>query len=77
MDIKANDQVTVRKKLISGANLIKTGKVVSVRGENALVQFQGEPVNRSVPLKQLEPVSKRFAGRSSVHPNPVLRMNRG
>lgn len=71
--IQPNDQVTVRKKLFRGGNLIKTGTVVSISGASATVKFADTPVRQTVPLANLEPIGKRFSGRAKVHHNPTFR----
>ena len=75
--VKVNDQVTHRYPLVSGQNWIRTGKVCAIEGEKAVIKFSNDPIKKTVPVSSLEPISRRFSGRHSVHPNPTLRNNRG
>ena len=78
-ELKPDSQVTVRQRLVGGMNLIKTGRLISIDAQAGfgLVKFQNEPVNKRIPLANMEPINKRYRGRASVHPNPTFRNNRG
>jgi hypothetical protein len=79
--VEPNDQVVFREKL-QNCTRVRTGTIVSVNGDKALVAIQddnrkGLSINatsrREIPLKQLTPVSVMFNGRKVVQRNPTFR----
>lgn len=63
--IKASDQVMVRTKSRSGID-ISYGQVVSIQGAKALTYFPVSRTRREIPVADLELVSSRKPGVSSV-----------
>jgi hypothetical protein len=74
MEIRAGVQVTWKKKLRGESlNLVKTGNVISVRGQKAIVQFPADHTRAEIPISELQPVSARYPGRAVVNINPFRR----
>lgn len=72
MDIKANDQVMVRKKLRNGT-LVKFGEVVKLDGDKASVHLPHDHKTIVVSVKELEKTSTRFGQHSRVQGSPIRR----
>lgn len=70
--IQQGSQVFVREKSGDG-NVVKTGSVVSIRGQRALVYFPADNVRKEVPVSGLQAASERYPGRSAVNVNPLHR----
>lgn len=67
MEIKATDQVIHRKPdLQTGNNVITYGQVLRIEGSSAFVHFPTEGIRKTVQVKDLELVSSRKPGVSSV-----------
>jgi hypothetical protein len=73
---RVQEQIRIRRPLLHGrgANLIKVGTILafSPDGQKAIVTFPADQTRLTVPLDQLEPVSKAY-GRARVQVNPVNR----
>lgn len=67
MEIKATDQVIHRKPdARTGNKVISYGQVLRIEGASAFVHFPVEGIRRTVQVKDLELVSSRKPGVSSV-----------
>lgn len=73
---RVQEQVRIRRPLLHGrgASLIKVGTILAFadNGQKAIVTFPADQTRLTVPLDQLEPVSKAY-GRARVQVNPVNR----
>jgi len=75
MDFKANDQVIVSiPQLHTRASLLEKGEVISIEGNHAQVQLQGEDIPRTVPVDRLAPAEAVFGSGMTGRPNelPVI-----
>lgn len=74
--IKVTDQVVYMKPYINRTRLVQVGTVVSINGQQAVVDFPNEsPVanRKTLRLDELEPVSQRFLGHARIDTNPMNR----
>ena len=70
MTITAGTQVSYRSYTAGESlTLVRTGIVISIQGQKALVQFPADNVRKQVSLSELQPSSARYPGRARVNIN--------
>ena len=75
-EFRVQEQVRVRRPILHGrgSQLVKIGTILAFADnrQKAVVTFPADQTRLTLPLEQLEPVSKAY-GRARVQVNPVLR----